>query len=128
MGVNATFMYAFHIPVSITNVFLIVAAASVSSTVAIAPGAVGAQTALASVVLKGVAPQSAITAYSIGQQVITTAWNVAFGLTLLATRDRLEADAQADPLPQEEGRGRGRGRRPGEPEDAVAAEPVPPQP
>src|SRR4051794_3449544 len=30
MGVNATFMYAFHIPVSITNVFLIVAAASVS--------------------------------------------------------------------------------------------------
>jgi uncharacterized membrane protein YbhN (UPF0104 family) len=85
MGVNATFMYAFHIPVSVTNVFLIVAAASVSSTVAIAPGAVGAQTALASVVLKGVAPQSAITAYSIGQQVITTAWNVAFGLTLLVT-------------------------------------------
>ena len=32
MGVNATFMKAFHIPVSIENVFLIVAASSISST------------------------------------------------------------------------------------------------
>ena len=51
---------------------------------AIAPGAVGAQTALASVVLKGVAPSSVISAYAIGQAVITTAWNIVFGLTLLA--------------------------------------------
>ncbi len=84
MGVNATFMYAYDIPVSLTNVFLIVAAASISSTVAIAPGALGAQTALASVVLKGVAPASAISAYTIGQGVITTAWNALFGLTMLA--------------------------------------------
>ena len=84
MGVNATFMYAFDVPVSIENVFLIVAAASISSTVAIAPGAVGAQTALASVVLKGVAPSSVISAYAIGQALITTAWNIVFGLTLLA--------------------------------------------
>ena len=84
MGVNATFMHAFHIPVSVENVFLIVAASSISSTVAVAPGAVGAQTALASVVLKGVAPQAAISAYAIGQQIITTAWNVGFGLILLA--------------------------------------------
>ena len=52
MGVNATFMHAFHIPVSVTNVFLIVAASSISSTVAILPGAVGVQTGLASVVLQ----------------------------------------------------------------------------
>ena len=43
MGVNATFMYAYHIPVSIQNVFLIVAAASISSTVALLPGAAGAR-------------------------------------------------------------------------------------
>lgn len=84
MGVNATFMYAYDIPVSVQNVFLIVAAASVSSTVAIAPGAVGAQTALASVVLNGVAPQATISAYTIGQSLITTAWNAVFGLTMLA--------------------------------------------
>src|SRR4051794_10674813 len=84
MGVNATFMYAFHIPVSLENVFLIVAASSLSSTIAIAPGAVGAQTALASVVLKDVAPQATITAYTVGQGLITTAWNAVFGLTMLS--------------------------------------------
>jgi uncharacterized membrane protein YbhN (UPF0104 family) len=84
MGVNATFMYAYDIPVSLTNIFLIVAAASISSTVAIAPGAVGTQTALASVVLNGVAPQATISAYTIGQALITTAWNAVFGLTMLA--------------------------------------------
>jgi uncharacterized membrane protein YbhN (UPF0104 family) len=84
MGVNATFMYAYHIPVSVTNVFLIVAAASISSTVAIAPGAVGAQTALAQVVLAPVASASAITTYTVGQALITTAWNAVFGLTMLA--------------------------------------------
>jgi uncharacterized membrane protein YbhN (UPF0104 family) len=109
MGVNATFMYAYHIPVSITNIFLIVAASSISSTIAIAPGAVGTQTALISVVLNGVAPQSVITAYTVGQAVITTAWSVAFGLTMLAmqigwkqTRSlihfRKKKDGNAEPL------------------------------
>src|SRR6476659_4715959 len=86
MGVNATFMYAYHIPVSLENIFLIVAASSISSTIAIAPGAVGSQTALISVVLNGVAPQSVITAYTVGQALITTAWSVAFGLTMLAAQ------------------------------------------
>jgi len=109
MGVNATFMYAYHIPVSLENIFLIVAASSISSTIAIAPGAVGSQTALISVVLKGVAPQSTITAYTVGQALITTAWSVAFGLTMLAlqigweqTRSlihfRRKKDGDADPL------------------------------
>ncbi len=84
MGVNATFMYAYNIPVSVTNVFLIVAAASISSTVAVAPGAVGAQTALAQVVLAPVASPAAITTYTVGQALITTAWNAVFGLTMLA--------------------------------------------
>ena len=35
-------------------------------------------------VLNGVAPQSVITAYTVGQALITTAWSVAFGLTMLA--------------------------------------------
>ena len=84
MGVNATFMYAFHIPVSVENVALIVAASSISSTIALAPGAVGTQTALARVVLDGVASPAAINAYAVGQAVITTAWSALFGLVLLA--------------------------------------------
>ena len=104
MGVNATFMYAFDIPVSVQNVFLIVAAASISSTVAVLPGAVGAQTALANVVLAGVASAAAISAYSVGQAVITTAFNIVFGLVLLAG-DRLEGGARDDPHPQARVRG-----------------------
>jgi uncharacterized membrane protein YbhN (UPF0104 family) len=84
MGVNATYMYAFDIPVSVTNIFLIVAASSISSTVAIAPGAVGTQTALAQVVLAPVASPAAITTYSVGQAIVTTAWGAFFGLTMLA--------------------------------------------
>jgi len=84
MGVNATFMYAFHVPVSVQNVFLIVAASSISSTIALLPGAVGAQTALATVVLKGVAPASVISNYTVSQSLITTAWNVLVGFTLLS--------------------------------------------
>ncbi len=84
MGVNATFMYAFHVPVSVENVFLIVAASSISSTLALLPGAVGVQTALASVVLKGVAPTEVIAAYTVGQSLIITAWNVLVGLVLLS--------------------------------------------
>jgi uncharacterized membrane protein YbhN (UPF0104 family) len=85
MGVNATFMHAYGVPVSLGNVFLIVAASSISSTIAILPGAVGAQTGLATVVLRGEAPASVITAYTVGQSLITTAWNVLFGFTLLAS-------------------------------------------
>ena len=44
----------------------------------------GAQTALAQVVLAPVASASAITTYTVGQALITTAWNAVFGLTMLA--------------------------------------------
>lgn len=60
-------------------------------------------------VLNGVAPQSVITAYTVGQALITTAWSVAFGLTMLAaqigwaqTRKlihvRKKKDGETDPL------------------------------
>jgi uncharacterized membrane protein YbhN (UPF0104 family) len=83
MGVNATLMSAFGIPVSIRNIFLIAAASSVSSTIAVTPGGVGAQTALTSVVLAGVAPAGTIAAYAVGQQLIVTGWNVILGVVLL---------------------------------------------
>jgi len=83
MGVNATFMYAYGVPVSVRNVFLIVAASSISAAVAVTPGGVGAQTALTAVVLNGVAPPSVLAAYAVGQQLIVAGWNVVFGAALL---------------------------------------------
>jgi uncharacterized membrane protein YbhN (UPF0104 family) len=84
LGINATYMHAYGIPVSLNNIFLIIAAGSISSTFAVLPGAVGAQTALVSVALKGVAPQSTITAYTVSQGLIMTAWSTVFGLSMLA--------------------------------------------
>jgi uncharacterized membrane protein YbhN (UPF0104 family) len=85
MGVNATYMFAFGIPVSIRNIFLIIAANSISSTFAVTPGGVGTQQALASVALRDVAPASTVTAYSLAQQLISMAWNITFGLIMMIT-------------------------------------------
>ena len=83
LGVNGTFMYAFGIPVTLRNVFLIIAANSISSTFAVTPGGVGTQQALASVALRDVAPASTVTAYSLAQQLISMAWNITFGLIMM---------------------------------------------
>ena len=85
VGVNATFMYAFGIPVTVRNVFLIIAANSVSSTFAVTPGGVGTQQAMASFALRNVAPASTVTAYSLAQQMILIAWNITFGLVAMAS-------------------------------------------
>ena len=89
-------MYAFGIPVTLRNIFLIIAANSVSSTFAVTPGGVGTQQAMASVALRNVAPASTVTAYSLSQQLIMCAWNIAFGLTLMATTFGWSSDQGAD--------------------------------
>jgi hypothetical protein len=40
---------------------------------------------MAAVALKDVAPASTVTAYSLAQQLIMMAWNITFGLILMAT-------------------------------------------
>jgi len=94
MGVTATFLRALDIPVTLRNVLLVIAATAISSTVAITPGGIGTQQALASVALRDVAPAHVVTAYSLSQQAVITVFNIAFGLALLvsafgwsATRD-----------------------------------------
>jgi uncharacterized membrane protein YbhN (UPF0104 family) len=94
MAVTATFMFAYDVPVSVRAVLLIIAANSISSTFAATPGGVGTQQALATAALRNYAPASVVTAYSLGQQLIIAAWDVALGFVLLwftigwiATRD-----------------------------------------
>jgi uncharacterized membrane protein YbhN (UPF0104 family) len=83
MIVTATFMYAYDVPVSIRAVLLITAVNSISTTFAATPGGVGTQQALATVVLRNYAPAHVVTAYSLGQQVILTAWDVVLGFVVL---------------------------------------------
>jgi uncharacterized membrane protein YbhN (UPF0104 family) len=83
MGVIAVLMADYGIPLSLHAVFLVIAANSISTLVALTPGGVGTQQALTVVVLADVAPSATVTAYSLGQQAILTAWDVAFGVAAL---------------------------------------------
>ncbi len=83
VGVTATFMRAYDVPVSLQNVLLILAVNAIASTFAFTPGGVGTQQALATAALRNSASTSVVAAYSLGQQLILAAWDVALGLLVL---------------------------------------------
>lgn len=83
MAVTAVFMFAYDVPVSVRAVLLVTAVNSLSTTFAATPGGVGTQQALASIALRNYAPAHIVTAYSLGQQLILTAWDVVLGFVLL---------------------------------------------
>jgi uncharacterized membrane protein YbhN (UPF0104 family) len=83
IGVTAAFMRAYGVPTSVENVLLVVAANAVASTFALTPGGVGTQQALATAALRNTASAGAVTAFSLGQQLILAAWDIAFGLVVL---------------------------------------------
>jgi uncharacterized membrane protein YbhN (UPF0104 family) len=110
MAVTATFMHAYGVPVSPRAVLLVIAANAISSTFAATPGGIGEQQALAAIALRNYAPSDVVTAYSLGQQLIISAWDVLLGLLLLwstigfsATRELLRRKMRAvpDELPAE---------------------------
>jgi uncharacterized membrane protein YbhN (UPF0104 family) len=83
IGVTAAFMRAYGVPTSVENVLLVVAVNAVASTFALTPGGVGTQQALASAALRNTASAGAVTAFSLGQQLILAAWDIVFGLIVL---------------------------------------------
>ena len=76
-------MSAYGLSVSPRAVLLVIAAVSLSTLVALTPGGIGTQQALIAVALRDAAPAATVAAYSIGQQIILTAWDVAFGFVAL---------------------------------------------
>jgi len=84
IGVNATFMAAYGIPVTARNIFIVIAAASIASVVAVAPGGIGATTSVLLVALAGQATQAEITSYSVGQQAACMLANIVLGLILMS--------------------------------------------
>lgn len=83
VGVTATFMRAYDVPVSLQNVLLILAVNAIASTFAFTPGGVGTQQALATAALRTSASSSVVAAFSLGQQLILAAWDVALGAIVL---------------------------------------------
>lgn len=83
LGVVAVFLAAYGIPVTFHTVMSVVGGNSLANTVSATPGGIGVNQAVNAAALNDVVDTATATAYSIGQQLIVTAWNVLFALALV---------------------------------------------
>lgn len=84
LAIVAVFLGAYGIPVSFHNVATVTASNSISNSVSATPGGVGVTQAMNSAALAGEASAKDATAYSIGQQLIISAWDVLFAVILVS--------------------------------------------
>lgn len=84
LAIVGVFLGAYGIPVSFHNVATVTASNSISNSVSATPGGVGVTQAMNSAALAGEASAADATAYSIGQQLIISAWNVAFAVIVVS--------------------------------------------
>jgi uncharacterized membrane protein YbhN (UPF0104 family) len=83
LGVTAVFLAAYSIPVTFHTVMSVIGGNSLANTVSATPGGVGINQAINAASLNDVTDTATATAYSIGQQLAVTAWNVAFALAVV---------------------------------------------
>jgi uncharacterized membrane protein YbhN (UPF0104 family) len=83
LGVIAVFLAGYGITVTFHTVMAVVGGGSVANVVSVTPGGVGVNQAADVAALNGVTDAATATAYSVGQQLAITAWNVAFAVVLV---------------------------------------------
>ncbi len=83
LGVVGVFLAAYGIPVTFHTVMSVVGGNSLANTVSATPGGVGVNQAVNAASLSDVTDTATATAYSIGQQLAVTAWNIVFALALV---------------------------------------------
>lgn len=83
LAIVAVFLGAYSIPVTFENVATVTASNSVSNSVSATPGGVGVTQTMNSAALSGSTSAKTATAYSIGQQLIISAWDVLFAVILV---------------------------------------------
>jgi uncharacterized membrane protein YbhN (UPF0104 family) len=83
LGVIALFLAAYGIPVSFHTVMRIVGGNSIANVASVTPGGVGVNQAFNVASLNGVTDPTTATAYSVAQQLVTTAWNILFAIILV---------------------------------------------
>jgi uncharacterized membrane protein YbhN (UPF0104 family) len=80
---TAVFLAAYEIPVSFHVVMQVTGGNSIANMTSVTPGGVGVTQAFNVATLRDVASPADATAYSVGQQLITTAWNIVFAVAML---------------------------------------------
>jgi uncharacterized membrane protein YbhN (UPF0104 family) len=83
LGVTAVFLAAYGIPVTFHTVMSVIGGNSLANTVSATPGGVGVNQAINVASLNDVTDSATATAYSAGQQLIVTIFNVAFAVVLV---------------------------------------------
>ena len=83
LAVIGIFLAAYGIPVTFHTIMSVAGGNSLANVASFTPGAVGITQAVNSASLSDVTDTTTATAYSLGQQLITTAWNQIFAIVLL---------------------------------------------
>jgi uncharacterized membrane protein YbhN (UPF0104 family) len=83
LGVMAVFLAAYKIPVSFDTLMRIAGGNSIANVTSVTPGGAGVNQAFNVASLKGVTDATTATAYSVAQQLVTTAWNILFAIALV---------------------------------------------
>ncbi|HEV8102234.1 MAG TPA: YbhN family protein [Gaiellaceae bacterium] len=83
LSVVAIFLAAYAIPVTFHSVMSVVGSNSISNTVSVTPGGAGVNQAFNVAALNDVTDTQTATAYSVAQQLITTAWTLLMALLLM---------------------------------------------
>jgi uncharacterized membrane protein YbhN (UPF0104 family) len=84
LAVVGIFLAAYSIPATFHNIATVTASNSISNTVSATPGGVGVTQAMNSVALAGSTDTATATAYSISQQLVTSAWNIVFAVVMVS--------------------------------------------
>ena len=84
LAIVAVFLGAYGIPATFHNVATVTASNSISNSVSATPGGVGVTQAMNAAALKGSTNTATATAYSISQQLVTSAWNVLLAVVLVS--------------------------------------------
>jgi uncharacterized membrane protein YbhN (UPF0104 family) len=83
LGVMAVFLAAYSIPVTFDTLMRISGGNSIANVTSVTPGGAGVTQAFNVASLNGIASATDATAYSVAQQLVTTAWNIIFGVIML---------------------------------------------
>jgi uncharacterized membrane protein YbhN (UPF0104 family) len=83
LGVIAVFLAGYGITVSFHTVMSVMGGNSIANTVSVTPGGVGVNQATNVAALADVTDAATATAYSLGQQLAITAWNIVFAVVLV---------------------------------------------
>ena len=83
LGVIAVFLAGYGITVSFHTIMSVMGGNSIANVVSVTPGGVGVNQATNVAALGGVTDAATATAYSLGQQLAVTAWNIAFAVALV---------------------------------------------